>query len=80
MLEQLLVLAVVFCGIAAADWKRLRQASRREKVAWGCMMAFCLYLGADLLMEARLPQVSEFLDWTVGETVRAIDSWFRPDA
>ena len=76
--EQLLVVAVVYAGVIAADWRRLRKAKRGERAAWAAVMAFSLYLAADLLLEARLPHADAFVDWAFGGAVQAIERWFTP--
>jgi len=80
MAERLVVLAIVLGGIIAMDLGRLRQAARREKVAWGVMMALCLYLGADLLLDGRLPQARELVELLFRAPVEAVDRWFKSEA
>ena len=75
--EKLIVLAIVFGGTVIMDMRKLRQASPRERVAWCCMIAVCIYLGIDLLSERHLPQVHILVDWLYGRPVRGIERWLQ---
>lgn len=67
MAEKIIILTIVFVGVLVHDFRKLRQKPKKDVICYCLLMAFAAYLGVDYLLDVNLPDLDEFLDWTVAK-------------